>query len=254
MVESVGAGIRLLEMQETLFEDFFDPLERLFRDFDGNNVTDVDEDGDAVPDWLDDFTPGPISDDNVLCGSGIPRDPLQEALQVELYDASEYARIGELFGGFPLRPVGPEGQPGQLPPRSPVFCRGLISLLALAGESSPGRRDFLWHQPDTDADIRPDSLDNCPNVPNTDQADADGSGVGDACQCGDVDGNGLTNVVDALRIARGEVAPTDSNLAKCDVNGDAVCNVVDALRIARGEVGPSPEDQLCPAYLGPAGE
>jgi cysteine-rich repeat protein len=42
--------------------------------------------------------------------------------------------------------------------------------------------------PDSDADGIPDALDNCPFVANADQADADGDGVGDACDvvtCGD---------------------------------------------------------------------
>jgi Tol biopolymer transport system component len=35
--------------------------------------------------------------------------------------------------------------------------------------------------PDTDGDGVPDQLDNCPTVPNPDQADSDGDGVGNAC-------------------------------------------------------------------------
>jgi hypothetical protein len=92
--------------------------------------------------------------------------------------------------------------------------------------------------------------DNCPRVSNAGQTDTDGNGIGDVCQCGDVNGDGVTNVTDALSIARGGVLSSNPNFAKCDVNGDGVCNVTDALQIARGEVGSTPAEQLCPAYTG----
>jgi glucose/arabinose dehydrogenase len=92
--------------------------------------------------------------------------------------------------------------------------------------------------------------DNCPNVANAEQVDSDGNGLGDVCQCGDVNGDGVTNVTDALMIARGQVGSDDPNLGRCDVSGDGFCNVTDALTIARGQVGSMPDDQLCPAYAG----
>jgi hypothetical protein len=103
---------------------------------------------------------------------------------------------------------------------------------------------------DADGDGVSDAEDNCPLVPNPGQADTDQNGIGDACQCGDVNGDGVTNVTDALAIARGEVLSSDPNFGKCDVSGDDVCNVTDALQIARGETSSAPEDQLCPTYLG----
>jgi uncharacterized membrane protein len=50
--------------------------------------------------------------------------------------------------------------------------------------------------PDDDADLVPDSRDNCLAAPNPDQADCDGDGVGDVCELlegsgSDLDGNGV---------------------------------------------------------------
>jgi hypothetical protein len=53
--------------------------------------------------------------------------------------------------------------------------------------------------PDTDGDMIPDSLDNCPTVANATQADADGDGTGDACDSQDnrdTDGDGIQNYQD----------------------------------------------------------
>ena len=47
---------------------------------------------------------------------------------------------------------------------------------------SPGAVSESDCLPDGDGDTVPDVSDNCPTVPNTDQADADNNGVGDACE------------------------------------------------------------------------
>jgi hypothetical protein len=48
---------------------------------------------------------------------------------------------------------------------------------------------------DTDKDGWPDSVDNCPSVPNPDQKDTDGDKLGDACDP-DVDGDTIPNDID----------------------------------------------------------
>jgi hypothetical protein len=103
---------------------------------------------------------------------------------------------------------------------------------------------------DADSDGVADPCDKCPSLVHADQSDNDDNGIGNVCQCGDVTGDGFTNITDALMIAFGQVGYAESGYGKCDVNGDKFCNVTDALRIARGLVCSSPECQLCPTYRG----
>lgn len=117
-------------------------------------------------------------------------------------------------------------------------------------QSGDGCEPDCTSSPDSDGDGVTDPVDRCPHVPDPEQLDADGNGIGDACQCGDVDRDGRTNVADALQIARGEVLSSDPGFRHCDVDGNGTCDVSDALRIARGEVGSEPDDQRCPAWGG----
>jgi hypothetical protein len=67
------------------------------------------------------------------------------------------------------------------------------------------------HVADADADAVADAEDNCPAVPNGDQADADGDRVGDACdQCAETSGTVLVNR-DGCAIA--QLCPCDATAA-----------------------------------------
>ncbi|MEI9950070.1 MAG: thrombospondin type 3 repeat-containing protein [Pseudomonadota bacterium] len=61
-----------------------------------------------------------------------------------------------------------------------------------AGASGQAGEAGATGQPDSDADRVPDATDNCLQVENADQLDADGDGMGDACDP-DADGDGLLN-------------------------------------------------------------
>jgi len=91
---------------------------------------------------------------------------------------------------------------------------------------------------DTDLDGIPDSSDNCIYIPNPSQEDTGGvgietpDGIGNACQCGDVTGEGIANFVDAIMINRfidpALTAPSYNEPGNADVNGDGIVDSADA--------------------------
>lgn len=71
---------------------------------------------------------------------------------------------------------------------------------------------------DSDHDMIPDNLDNCPHDPNTDQADLDGDMVGDVCDP-DIDGDMVDNGVDNC--------PVNANADQADLDLDGAGDVCD---------------------------
>lgn len=99
--------------------------------------------------------------------------------------------------------------------------------------------------------------DNCPYVMNPSQTNSDVFGAGDACQCGDVNGDLAVNALDT-QIARekllGETLSGGFDVARCDFTGAAgtVCDVDDIFVLERLVSGaPIALENACPAYLGP---
>ncbi len=107
---------------------------------------------------------------------------------------------------------------------------------------------------DSDEDLIEDALDNCPLAANPLQEDAGSvgaappDGIGDVCQCGDVDGDGIALAADlaAIRLQLSDPGQPVAFPAKCDVNGDGLCTVLDAAYLLRalGSLGP-PLHQPC---------
>jgi hypothetical protein len=58
-------------------------------------------------------------------------------------------------------------------------------------------------------------------------------------ECGDADGNGFVNIVDALAVARkvATLPPPPTVGPAADVNGDGLTSIGDAMNIARYSVG-----------------
>jgi hypothetical protein len=95
---------------------------------------------------------------------------------------------------------------------------------------------FAIMQPlDQDGDGIVDGTDNCPAVQNADQADADGDGLGNACDA-DSDGDGVDDTADnCSAVPNADQADVDGDrigdLCDTDVDGDLVLNEVDNCRV-----------------------
>ncbi len=131
-------------------------------------------------------------------------------------------------------------------------------------DSCPAASD-PWNV-DRDADGAGDACDNCALASNPTQRDGGGvglasgpDGIGDACQCGDVNDDGRVTGLDGALVKRAALglAPFPGGVGdlpaprKCDVGGTAGCTGLDGTIMTRASLGLKPAiAQACPAATG----
>jgi len=147
--------------------------------------------------------------DPEACGSGVTDPQLPFAWSLAELDGIAAVGFGVMAGGCGFELV--EG----LDPGAP---------LAFAAAAAP----------DADGDGAADAADNCAELANADQADADRDGFGDACDS-DLDGDGVVGVPDLFRLARafGATAGEVRYEARADFDADGVVGAPDLFRLAR---------------------
>lgn len=149
-------------------------------------------------------------------------------------------------GAYGLGPLLP-GAYRLLLERQGYQSKVLNNLIVPAGGVANGGVEMLVAL-DFDMDGVPDVSDNCPTVPNAGQQDSGGVGVGslpngrgDACECGDVSGNGVVTIADATLIQRSLLSPPTVVLTRpelCHVGGSPGCSLADAVIVRRALLSP----------------
>jgi hypothetical protein len=109
---------------------------------------------------------------------------------------------------------------------TPLYLR----VAGLSGETGPFvlRATCRGTVSDADGDGVVDAADNCARWPNSGQADADANGIGNACECGDQNGDGRVDTNDLVAINMATFTPALAT-PLCDANNDAHCDVRDIL-------------------------
>ncbi len=157
---------------------------------------------------------------------------------------------GSRFHFLPPQQAGLGHPDGLLATADSLYIADLSSSGALDASASASGVVYQVRAigPDADTDGVVDDADNCPYAANASQLDRGGigaaaapDGVGDACQCGDVTGDGRITSADSVVIARSLLVPPTATLSRpllCDVGGSTACSTADAILVARALLVP----------------
>ena len=187
-----------------------------------------------------------------LSGIGVTPDAGDTALSDAIQTAwTTYARTGTpvatpAWGAFDPGPGGPAANGNVLAWNLDNVNNVVANTFTPSSALRDGRCaqvEALAQTLNADLDSFSNDRDDCPYTTNTNQADAGSvlaepsDGIGDACQCGDANDNGIVEAGDvaALRAALTAQTPLSAaGAAKCRVEtGSAACDVVDVAVLKR---------------------
>ena len=149
-------------------------------------------------------------------------------------DASDETSISRIYGGIHPRA-------DDIPGRLMGATIGLSAFEKAAG----------LYGPDLDRDGWLDESDNCPATKNALQTDSNGDGVGDLCQCGDVNGDGAISALDigGTALCANEALNCDNSIV--DANGDGSTTDLDVGGVVAAVKGEISTTALMCAAKGP---